>query len=89
MTAEQAEMKSFIVEIKYLVRVEDPYAQTLEDLRNKYDIGSRCFENYIEQTAKHIEQLPKKGFCSCHRMELEVIREATEQDKRSFPEIVK
>jgi len=81
-------MPSFMVRITYDVRVQDKFETTIEGLQNKYEIGSRCFEDYIEQTAKNIQEMSEKGFCTCHRMTLEVLREATEEDIKCYPQTV-
>ena len=45
-------MPSFMVRLTYDVRVQDKFETTIEGLQDKYEIGSRCFEDYIEQTAQ-------------------------------------
>lgn len=81
-------MPSFMVRITYDVRVQDKFETTIEGLRDKYEIGSRCFEDYIEQTAENIQEMSEKWLCTCHRMTLEVLREATEEDIKRYPQTV-
>lgn len=80
-------MKSFIVDITYRVRVESEHHNSVEELDTAYDVGSRCFEDYMTQIADNIKAQWEEDpdTCNCWTIEkLEVVREATEDDMRSF-----